>query len=480
MVQTAENVQGFGFVMRRLSGATACAVAFQLAACTNGPSEVDHVDVVAVGLGAAAKMPEPETRRVPTPDLDPQEQARADEVDAYLARRYDKLGYKIVATTQTYIGDVVDWVDPDTIPGAYETPPPPIDKDGEENDPGPGMELEAPELRGPPGTVPFIRPAYMAYIRPPAGNEGRERYKSIEKFIEGQQQGQPNGKDRLYGGFQMFDNISAVVANLQVWEEGTLESDTFSLAEISVACNGPNNAPNHIEQDIVGATVSRDRSNFNNPADAPARLQVEVYHKDPGGMPAPFSRWAQAPYVYWVPSSSAPYSPGAAYNDGDESTIDGNQYDYRYEWLLFNGNWWLNHRGNWLGYYPANILPFFQANDQGCYASWYGEVFDNSESTWTSTNMGSGRFASAGWKKSAYIRKPFYVDGTGTSLWAEGTGAADDSSGVGTGGVRMDSTAAIVDPACYTTSGMKRNSGSSTWPRYFYFGGPGGDATGCM
>lgn len=143
--------------------------------------------------------------------------------------------------------------------------------------------------------------------------------------------------------------------------------------------------------------------------------------------------------------------------------------------LSSQGDWWLNHRGNWLGYYSAGDLPLFGSSGEGCYTAWYGEVFDPSPTNWTSTNMGSGRFASEGWKKAAYVRNPYYANENGVALWAEGTGSAGDSTGVGSGGF----LAGPRDGACYTTSGMLRNAGQSAWERYFYLGGPGGDAAGC-
>jgi hypothetical protein len=51
-------------------------------------------------------------RRVDPPVLSPEERARYDEVQRYLARRYRD--YRIVETTQTYIGDIIDWLDPAT------------------------------------------------------------------------------------------------------------------------------------------------------------------------------------------------------------------------------------------------------------------------------------------------------------------------------------------------------------------------------
>lgn len=417
----------------------------------SGEEQIDNTGATTQSLSAG--MPQPTLLRVDIPQRTQEQQRRHDEVDRYLADEYERLGYRIVETTQTYSGDIVDWVDPATVPGSDEPPPPPIEW-GEGEGPIGGMELtKYPELRGPAGTIPFSRPSYSAYVN---ADTSSGKFASIEKFIAGQVSGQPAGQFRLYGGWRMVDTIQATVANLSIWEEDDIENNTFSLLELNVVCDGPDDG----DQDLVGATTSRDRANFGDPADAPNRVQVEIYHKTDDDV-GEFSRWAQAPYVYFVPHGSAPYGPGAAY--ASVSSVGGSQYSYRYELKLDNGNWWINHDGNWLGYYPASLLPFFQ-DDQGCRTSWYGEVYDPSPTNWTNTNMGSGEFASEGWQQAAYIREPFYKDGSGVSRWAEGSGGAGIAVGP-------------VDTNCYTTSAML--SGGTGWTRHFYLGGPGGDDEDC-
>ena len=69
-------------------------------------------------------LPEPAIRRVDPPTLDAEQRRRQAEVDQYLAQRYDDLGWRIVETTQTYIGDIIDWLDPASVPGSDAKPPP--------------------------------------------------------------------------------------------------------------------------------------------------------------------------------------------------------------------------------------------------------------------------------------------------------------------------------------------------------------------
>jgi hypothetical protein len=159
----------------------------------------------------------------------------------------------------------------------------------------------------------------------------------------------------------------------------------------------------------------------------------------------------------FVPAAGRPYGPGAAVT---VSTINGAQFESRFELQLSGGNWWISHNGNWLGYYPGKLFNLINAS--GCQAHWYGEVYDPSPASWTNTNMGSGRFASEGYGKSAYFRNPFYYDAAGVSQW-------------------INPAASFLtfpqDTKCYSTTPI--TSAAAPWERSFFLGGPGGEAVGC-
>jgi hypothetical protein len=99
-------------------------------------------------------------------------------------------------------------------------------------------------------------------------------------------------------------------------------------------------------------------------------------------------------------------------------------------------------------------------NSGGCEAHWYVEVYDPSPTDWTYTNMGSGRHASYGTGQAAYVIKPAYLDMAGVFRWPDGAGSSSPS-----------------DSACYTKSSL--SIGLPGQDRFFYLGGPGGDASGC-
>lgn len=146
---------------------------------------------------------------------------------------------------------------------------------------------------------------------------------------------------------------------------------------------------------------------------------------------------------------------GAGFSD--YSIFDGPQYEIRLQYLLYQGNWWLRVGDNWVGYYPSSIY-------KGGQLSLYSNLLEfGSESVpgyfegvnvWPSE--GSTLFSSNGWSYAAYQRLIYYVNTSGTSVWASLT--KDQPS-----------------PSCYTITGP---ANSSSWGEYFYFGGPGG--SGCL
>jgi hypothetical protein len=74
--------------------------------------------------------------------------------------------------------------------------------------------------------------------------------------------------------------------------------------------------------------------------------------------------------------------------------------------------------------------------------------------------MGSGRFASTGWPKAGYFRNMTY-------FWAPATYWWWDSGSV-----------SATDSACYSANGPFYSS-TDAWRNWFYFGGPGKEASGC-
>lgn len=126
-----------------------------------GPSENKEVGIIIDA--STVELPMPEDWRSESVRLDSKQMQRAKEVERLLIKRYQ--GYRVLATTQTYAGDIVDWIDPVTVPGAEEEPPPPVELQFPDETTAMLTELEAyPELRGPAGTVAMIRPTFSRYV----------------------------------------------------------------------------------------------------------------------------------------------------------------------------------------------------------------------------------------------------------------------------------------------------------------------------
>jgi hypothetical protein len=139
------------------------------------------------------------------------------------------------------------------------------------------------------------------------------------------------------------------------------------------------------------------------------------------------------------------------------SLFDGPQYEITLQYLLYQGNWWLKVGGTWVGYYPTLIYRGGQLSRYSNLLEFGSESvpgFFEGVNVWPSE--GSTLFSSSGWTYAAYQRMIYYVNTSGTSVWASLT--ADQPS-----------------PACYTITGPAYNS---SWGEYFFFGGPGG--AGCL
>jgi hypothetical protein len=271
---------------------------------------------------------------------------------------------------------------------------------------------------------------------------------SVDDFIRRHHvPGMPAGQSRLYAG------MARIVANTTAmsWVNefgGIIESETLSILEMAIVDRGPSPATTH-EQ--VGIAVSRDRHIY---LDSVTRLQVEFMTAGDNVTGPQIGGWDPF-FSGFVAAAGRPYGPGIALT---ASTIGGSQYEGALKIQLSGGNWWVAHNGNWLGYYPGSLFNLI--NSSAAEVLWYGEVYDPTPTNWTWTNMGSGLFASAGFGNASYFRNPYCVASSGISYWANN-----------------NTNALPKANACYTRSDLL--SGAPPLDRYFFLGGPGGEATGC-
>lgn len=146
---------------------------------------------------------------------------------------------------------------------------------------------------------------------------------------------------------------------------------------------------------------------------------------------------------------SSNYVPGGTIIGSSE--INGPQYDARFEIRRGPNYWWLSVNSELVGYWDnprfnANGI-LYKAND----ISWGGEVSSKVKGRSTYTDMGSGRHATEGWKKSAFMRNMQWID--------QNDNIINLTNPVPT----------VTKPNCYSLTFSKNGS----WGSHIYFGGPG-------
>jgi hypothetical protein len=144
------------------------------------------------------------------------------------------------------------------------------------------------------------------------------------------------------------------------------------------------------------------------------------------------------------------------------SSAGGTQYDAELSWEKSSStsNWWLLWEGStWLGYYPTSLYTHGMAT-QASFTAYGGEVY-NSEpgGQHTSTQMGSGQFASAGWQYAAHQRHLQYINTSYSTI-------------------DVSPSAQVNNSNCYSMSNGYDGTGDG-WGAYEFFGGPGYNATSC-
>jgi len=147
---------------------------------------------------------------------------------------------------------------------------------------------------------------------------------------------------------------------------------------------------------------------------------------------------------------------------GTISSQGGAQYDVELSWEKSSStsNWWLLWQGStWLGYYPASQYTHGMAT-QASTTGFGGEVL-NSEpgGRHTTTQMGSGQFASAWWQYAAYQRHLQYIDTNYNTI-------------------DVTPTSSVTNSNCYSMASGYDGTGDG-WGAYEFLGGPGYNATSC-
>ncbi|KAI8630443.1 hypothetical protein F5Y19DRAFT_46744 [Xylariaceae sp. FL1651] len=360
--------------------------------------------------------------------------------------RSDKLD--VVTTTTTTDGQVIDWVVPESQTGSNLASPPPAPSSKR------GVNSKQPTIeailgndsarQGPNGTVPIARPsgATKATKRLPVAldNGAIPKVGAAADGYAGQHWYASSGQIvNNHGGKGTFSLYKAYVQN----------GGDFSLLQTAVIRG---NAA-HAGTGTVTQTVEAGWINYPNQVSAPhlfSYFTTNGYSADGANV----GGWNRD-NAGWIQTDSTIY-PGIAF--APLSSDGGSQYELEIGYYLYQGNWWLWCLDRYIGYYPASL--FSQGvnaadtlADHSDVIDFYGEIY-NSETSITTTDMGSGEFPQTGFGKSAYIHNIEYIDYS--AVYQPYNGQAE---------------LVISDTSRYNMIATW-NSGSD-WGSYFYLGGPG-------
>jgi hypothetical protein len=392
-------------------------------------------------------LPAPDDGTTDEPPLNEAQQARLEEAERYTAQVVYK-GAEILHAVQLPSGDVIDFINRDTLPELPYEELPPLPFSAEDLVLPEGVEFGLTELEQIPELVelaatatPFLRPTFWPYIL------GETDATSIEDYLARYQEGgAPSSSRRLYAGLASLKMNRGVFGYMnQFRPEVALES--FSLIEFAVYC--PADGP---VQELIGIVISVDKRNFfgvnrQKFLDGEPRLHVEYAHQEKG----------QVRYTWDEVDGAFVGNPFRTHHPGQKvpvSAVGGTQTEHLMAifQVPVTGDWWITYNGELLGYYPASL--FTMLNGGACGVAWYGEVL-NTKLEAVKTEMGSGKFVEAGLGNAAYVRNPMYLD----LAWNPVEPQDDWAS-------------APYAPLCYDRSPL--------WEQYLFLGGPGGKNPACQ
>lgn len=394
---------------------------------------------------------------------------RSERIRAYFDTQQKEL--QVVATTKTRTGQVIDWIRPESQvqDGRLAAPPAQEARVGtpyasrnpyeraelglrrEEIEARTELQLDA-QTRGPQGTVPIVRfdvERYLENVRIPP-RDPRDVLKKLPPPA-------PESNDRYYAVWQRFDTFYGTSGRINIWDTDGPSGNETSIAQTAVIRGDPMQAIEAGKIELQSLNGDRTPHFF-------------TFYRTNGGATGDWVGGYNTLVKGWVQVSRT-VAPGMSIAAWD-SAANGNQYSLDIEVRLWQGNWWVKAAGEWAGYYPycvgggaqpcARGTLFSQAGirDQADRLDWYGEVFDASAPSPTSTDMGSGAFANGGWQHAAYFRNL-------TFFWQPATYWWWDSGSV-----------SVTDAGCYDADGPYYSS-DANWHNWFFYGGPGKEGKTC-
>lgn len=396
------------------------------------------------GSGTA---PAPRSTAVATPSA-----ARKTEIEDWVLRNHARQGHVVVRTDTLPNGAVVDWVDRASVAGA-DVPAPPPPRQAPHR---PGKVAASHDVHGPPGTLPFARPAFSAYL------DGTSPARSLDEYIKQMSRGNPNAlSHRLYASARHIGLNYGVEGSVNNhWPNVTTPAGgDFVIAELATQ--------NSTYGNFVGVTLGYIPFAYG----AGYSFGVEFWDYACGcanwvGGGGQLPGWHQWSAAKW---------PGM-FIDGDVSQVGdwNNQYaEYiAIEYGETDSHWWIFWNDEYVGYIDwveAGFNP-----DAMNVAHWYAEATDPDDQTtsWMWTDMGSGYTP---WGDS-YDYNYSWV----AQIWNPTFFTAPYYGGpvaVNAGNVTLNGGGgAGYDPTCYQGSLLTDGAGNPS----LFFGGHGGGQFGCQ
>lgn len=343
---------------------------------------------------------------------------------------------KIVKTTTLPNGQIIDWISRES--QGHIASPPPFSPHGDDFE-ALSVETFDAESQGPEGTVPILRSnGFNATMKqPPSVQKKSSRLDRRDSYA---------GRHWYASSYQHADGhgTSGTISMFKAWVENNAD---FSLLQTAVERN---NVPG-----VSGSrlqTVEVGWINYPNMRPNPFLFTFFTTngHQTYGDY---LCSW-NTDYKGWMQNDNS-YYPGMQMTP--LSVVGGDQREVSITVKLFSGNWWVGVNGKWIGYYQGDLFTkngnsaastLQSKSDQ---VNWYGEIAQ-SESYMTTTDMGSGHYASEGFGKAAYIRKIRMTDMNDNDYDYNGPSGADDNNR-------------------YTIDTHFKSG--SDWGSYFFVGGPG-------
>jgi hypothetical protein len=413
--------------------------------------------------------------------LRPAAATERERIRQHFAQRRAKLN--VVATTVTSDGTEFDWIPRPThyADGRPIVEPPARPRRG--GAPSPGYETSRakaelelhPEAQGPAGTVPVLRQDTEAFIGKLDASTtlkqilsktmpGDARRRGANP-LAGEEPPAPNA--HLYADTTLYTENLVTIGEINVWNPSVYKSAEFSLGQTAVIAYATFCFFTCVEN--VMQTVEAGWQDY------PQKYGTSQPHffvfystnghtssgDNVGGYNMDFDGFVQY---------DTTISPGQTI--GSHSVQGGTQVEIDVEVAFFFGAWWVRFNDRWVGYYPASLYSasgaFTGGLSQGFAEriSWYGETVDlDSDMVRTRTDMGSARHANTGFTQAAYMKNLITHASNGTVFDVSERYVAGSTS--------------TPTPGCYSLQAHFNNTVVGGFGSYFYWGGPGYDASTC-